>query len=536
MALMNRNPTLTDGLNKIKEHIYIRSDNEDYIRFLCNNDEKFGKRLLYILSNTIMAQNKLEMRIRESKFQDMAALTWDSFGPRNTGKSWFNFLLSVKILEDRGVENPLKTIIFKDSKGSIINSPSRWNDGIKCVAGLMENKHDGYRFALLQDEVDAEWGEGRMKQSKNQNTAVDNLRKLKVLVGFAHVKKEDVKFNLDMRFLMLGFSKKTRKMAAVLYFTRPLGIVVLKVEKDLAEFLIKEYNEDAVSAVWDKAKAGFHQSATDPDSNGPEDSTIDDNNFSYEIDGDRFKLIRDMIKNYWIKENVAEPYSRILTSFFLWSKELKISNSKRKLHPSQLNMKNLPLKQISEDWIDEVGPSSFTQAMYNYKSRYKNYEEKLNSHDLEIIGENYAYEVLKTLKNGTEYLNPIVIAKQYSGSEWIVKNGKPYDVVLLDKNNIDVVAFNHKLYTLKRLPKENSKLDDAFGRSAHPVSIIWLTRTRPLSEKYYIKFNPDLANFMNLEKLLVTDEVLKKMDLGTQWKEIDWKQLTEILQVLLKSK
>ena len=237
------------------------------------------------------------------------------------------------------------------------------------------------------------------------------------------------------------------------------------------------------------------------------DDENEEQNNEYYFDGSRFRLLRDLIKSFWISKGVVETYSRILTSYYIWSKELYHSNSKsKKIYPAQLTIDKLPPKQLFGEWEDEINTTqNLYQAKSGWKQKYKNWEKKLGTHDLERIGEAYAYTVLK---NELEHLSPSLggvppeILMQYR-DDWNGEHGMPHDLVVR-VNNKTVVWINHKLMTsAKRIGI--TQYDDLFGTAKPPVRILWFTYTRPMQEYYYV--SEDNGPWIQVDN--ITDAVSK---------------------------
>jgi len=557
---------LLRGIDALRDIVYIRTDTYNALIEQCKQDFN----LLRIISYTIDGSEFFARRIKESNVQGNAGLSFDIFGQKRTGKSWAGYEIIRRILRSRHIrfEEARENIIFKVEE-DIINRPSLFTKGIAELANKMEHKHDGYRFGLLQDEADPEHGAGTRKQIENQNSAVDNLRKLGVVTGFCHVHKEDLNFNFEFRLLSLGTNDKLGIWVGVLYFTSAVGLIVLKIPKPVREFLEQQYNEDAVESVWKKAKTGFHTNAIDPDAAEEDEFDKDDTKVIRGVfNTDNFTTLRNLLKKYYNrKKDFSEPFSRIATSFYLWSHQWYYANSKKAIDPATFELTKMPLKEAAKDWVDEVSVQSLYQASSKDRDKYgwRVRELEGKSHDLESIGEEYCSIVLQHLLSQiTEHLNPPVAAAvrtQYGGSSFLQEGGKPYDVVLLT-DGTDALAINHKIHTSNKrygsleTDEGQAIFDKSFGISPHPFSLLWMTYTRPFREVLYIKLNPDLVDTKDHLVISRNSRTAKVMDilaahtgyalddsklvyaheqdqLGAVWTEIDFEVLEKILEVLV---
>ncbi len=244
------------------------------------------------------------------------------------------------------------------------------------------------------------------------------------------------------------------------------------------------------------------------------DAKNDDKTFS------RFRALRDVFFKYWVHEKgVNEPYARLLTSLFLWSRPIRRSNSKKQLRPIHATIENLPISEIALDW-PEVTTQSLYTAKHNHAQKYASIENTLTTHELEKIGEAYAQIVLGGELQRIEHLNPpsppfaVAVVGQFrdsfvsglgnSGPGNGRQSGKPHDVaVVVDGFEDSVVAVNHKLFTSgKRIGK--AQLSKQFGSSKHPFAVLWFTWTRPFREKFFVRIDQEWQE-------LSWDELLEKI-------------------------
>ncbi len=257
---------------------------------------------------------------------------------------------------------------------------------------------------------------------------------------------------------------------------------------------------------------------------GETESTRSSSETSQELgvfDGDRFKALRNVFRRFWERKKVNIRYARILTSYYLWSRKIRKSNSKKYLKPDDMTaIDDLPLSEVYVDWSDEItSAQSLYQSKSDLKKQYLGMEKKITTHDLEAIGEQYAKLVLEGSLQ--KHLNPplvagggVVVGCQVRDG-FVGKGGKPHDVAVFVSGLSDsVVAVNHKLFTSgKRVGK--NQLGKQFGSSGHPFAVLWFTWTRPFRERFFLRVQGSLL------------EGAQGQGQGREWLELEWEDLLE---------
>lgn len=245
------------------------------------------------------------------------------------------------------------------------------------------------------------------------------------------------------------------------------------------------------------------------------------------------KVLRDLFYSFFKgKFRLPDPYSRIATSVMLWEKQL-FTRKKKKIEPASVTLDQLQRTDIARLWNDTVSSQSTYQGISTYAEQLGAVWEKLTTHNLEEIGELYAYKVLKaklSIFPEIANLNPsafavldpflpfirtfqsLTLERQSRDKFSTGDDKKPFDLALYDYNEVDLptlervasIVINHKLLTVKRTSSEKR-----FGESETPaLKIIWKTTTRPFVEELAIVCSPEeektlLKNYVKVVKPLL---------------------------------
>jgi len=213
------------------------------------------------------------------------------------------------------------------------------------------------------------------------------------------------------------------------------------------------------------------------------------------IQGDlsKFLVLRNIIHNYF-QTNLSVPlsFSRIATSMLLW----QVQRRNRRgvdLRPETFSLDDVIRKDIATEWKDEITPQAIYTAISEQGSKYNKVWNKLNTHDLEKIGETYAYTILKAEINEfykSDNLNPLkgltpTVLFQHKDS-WhrlnSVKDNKPFDLVIhRDKSEQSTVVFNVKLLTRSHIKSSTERF--GFGEQHPAIKVLWRIWTRPYKEQ-----------------------------------------------------
>ena len=323
------------------------------------------------ISNLIICNNLLDRRIKEANIQDNAALVIAFLGPRGTGKSFYNFYLAKKILQSRSKNINWKKRIVFTIDGEMIDTPSKWNEAMKHIANSMNTANDGAYWALLQDELDHEWGEGQKKQLQARKDAIHNLRKLGIITMFADSRRDEKNLNMgqDITLFPIGYNKRTRMMAALMFYDRCQGIILHRMPKEVLDFIKTKYEKEAVHQVWQKAKNGFYQTAINPD--GEE---TDDTDYLKEYEKYRkkdvkkpleqhFRIAQVGVMNWWKDYFGKRTPALFISSFLVWKKEVNGMTAENADHD------DMDISLIARWWFNSKGKKATPGMFYTAKSK-----------------------------------------------------------------------------------------------------------------------------------------------------------------------
>ena len=197
----------------------------------------------------------------------------------------------------------------------------------------------------------------------------------------------------------------------------------------------------------------------------------------------------------------------------LWEQQL-YTGKKKKIEPATITLKQVKRTDLGRMWNDVISQQSIYTSISQYGEQYNDCWQTITTHDLEAIGEAYAYSVLKlnlSVFPAIANLNPsgfgaldklMVVVRtlqslyparqvydKYNSKD---KDQKPYDMALFTHREIDrpdrerscSVIFNHKLLSTKKRSAEKrfgEGLDDSPA-----LKVIWKTSTRPFYETFTI--------------------------------------------------
>ena len=371
------------------------------------------------------------------------------------------------------------------------------------IEQLLKNYQTKQNFALVRNNADKLLGHLVISLHDNnpfrqdyQAKKTDNLERVKAQQGRDSVKIDPQQLEEDALKILdasveHGISIDSKGDVELLSALKGIAGNVYYT-KNLTQFIMKKYQYDSFSPHIDTSVSFNPATLT------------------------HLKVLRDLFYAFFKnKFRLPDPYSRIATSVMLWEKQL-FTRKKKKIEPASVTLDQLQRTDIARLWNDTVSSQSTYQGISTYAEQLGAVWEKLTTHDLEEIGELYAYKVLKAklaIFPEIANLNPSAFADQKSFLPFLRtyqslilerqtrdkfslgEDQKPLDLALFDHSQVDLptpervasVVFNHKLLTVKR-----SSSEKRFGESETPaLKVLWKTTTRPFTEDLAIICSPE---------------------------------------------
>ncbi len=209
-----------------------------------------------------------------------------------------------------------------------------------------------------------------------------------------------------------------------------------------------------------------------------------------DFDPNRWRYLRNILKQFFIDLGVTESYARICTSMILWKEDRGV--------PKEAALEDMPLTMIVEEWSDEIkdrGPIDMAKTRY-HKESYSFYRcwDDLSTKEIgELIGEQYAFGILEKSCSNLTLLSPLRAVRDLWFLAHADLRNNPFDLALFAENSVPAATSAAAvippeeqqalaIFNVKTLTKKNSDRRFGFGMDHPGTKVFWTIKTRPFKE------------------------------------------------------